>query len=82
MIEGSSETIRGELEKDKNVTFIVKDSNRLNNLLELIMLGLFIYGEKDNLTLTRTNFIDAIYISPNLNTLSDGAISLRFDNTA
>ena len=33
IIEGSSETIRGSIEKDKNVTFTVKDSNRLNNLL-------------------------------------------------
>lgn len=46
------------------------------------MLGLFIYGEKDNLTLTDTNFINAMHISPNLNSLSDGAISLRFDPTA
>jgi len=46
------------------------------------MLGLFIYGERDNLTLTKTNFVDAMFISPNLDVLSDGAISLRFDNTA
>ena len=46
------------------------------------MLGLFIYGERDNLTLTRTNFINAKEITANLNELSDGAISLRFDNTA
>jgi hypothetical protein len=43
------------------------------------MLGLFIYGEKDNLTLINTNFVDAMFISQNLNALSDGALSLRFD---
>ena len=48
----------------------------------MIMLGLFIYGEKDNITLEKTNFVNAMYISPNLNRLSDGAISLRFDSTA
>jgi hypothetical protein len=82
IIEGSSERIRGEIEKEKDVSLTVKDSNRLNSLLELIMLGLFIYGEKDNITLTRTNFVRAMFISPNLDSLSDGAISLRFDNTA
>ena len=60
----------------------VKDSNRLNNLLELILLGLFMYGEKDNLTLTKTNFISAMEISSGLDHLSDGAISLRLDRTA
>ena len=34
------------------------------------------------MTLTRTNFISATSISPNLDTLSDGAISLRSDSTA
>jgi len=58
---------------------IVKDSSRLNNFFELIMLGLFIYGEKDNVTLVNTNFVNAMVISPNLNELSDGALSLRFD---
>ena len=43
------------------------------------MLGLFIYGEKDHLGLENTNFINATELSPNLNSMSDGAISLRFD---
>lgn len=46
------------------------------------MLGLFIYGEKDNLALVNTNFVNAMFITPNLNGLSDGALSLRFDETA
>lgn len=44
IIEGSSEIIRGEIEKGQNVSFVAKDSNRLNSFFELIMLGLFIYG--------------------------------------
>ena len=47
-----------------------------------MMLGLFIYGERDNVTLLNTNFVNAMVISPNLNELSDGALSLRFDETA
>lgn len=82
IIEGSSEVIRGEFEKSKNISFVSKDSSRLNNFFELIMLGLFIYGEKDHLSLDSTNFINAISISPNLNKLSDGAISMRFDQTS
>lgn len=46
------------------------------------MLGLFIYGEHDHLKLDTTNFINATEISPNLNDLSDGAISMRFDETS
>lgn len=46
------------------------------------MLGLFIYGEKDTLNLTSTNFISATSISPNLQRLMDGAISMRFDSTS
>ena len=39
VIEGSSERIRGEVEKEQNITLTVKDSNRLNNLIELLLLG-------------------------------------------
>jgi hypothetical protein len=46
------------------------------------MLGLFILGEKDTLVLESTNFISALAISPNLNVLGDGAISMRFDGTS
>jgi len=46
------------------------------------MLGLFIYGERDLLMLENTNFINATVISANLNDLSDGAISMRFDQTS
>jgi hypothetical protein len=46
------------------------------------MLGLFIYGERDVLQLTDTNFLNATEISPTLNSLSDGAISLRFDQSS
>ncbi len=46
------------------------------------MLGLFILGEKDTINLTSTNFISATSISPNLQVLMDGAISMRFDSTS
>lgn len=42
-----------------NISFIAKDSSRLNNFFELIMLGLFIYGEHDQLKLETSNFINA-----------------------
>lgn len=82
LIEGASETIRGELEVGQLFSFTVKDSNRLNNFFELIMLGLFIYGERDHLSISDTNFIEATSISANLNAQSDGAISLRFDEAS
>ena len=47
-----------------------------------MLLGLFIYGEMDQLMLESTNFVNATAISPNLNALSDGAISMRFDQTS
>ena len=37
-------------------------------------------GEKDKLSLGKTNFVSATSISPNLNQLCDGGISLRFDD--
>jgi hypothetical protein len=46
------------------------------------MLGLFIYGEKDHLELVNTNVVNATEISENLDSLSDGAISLRFDQSS
>jgi hypothetical protein len=70
------------MEKSQHMSFISKDSNRLNNFFELMMLGLFIYGERDTLSLEDTNFINATSISPNLNALTDGAISMRFDETS
>ncbi len=48
----------------------------------MILLGLFIYGEHDQLALDNTNFINATEISPNLNELCDGAFSMRFDTTS
>jgi hypothetical protein len=51
IIEGSSEVIRGEIEKTTSISFAAKDSSRLNNFFELVMLGLFIYGEHDTLKL-------------------------------
>ena len=46
------------------------------------MLGLYIIGENDNITLSNTTFIEARKITPNLNTICDGAVSLRFDDSS
>lgn len=46
------------------------------------MLGFWMKAEKDILELNKTTFIKAREISENLNTLCDGAISLRFDETS
>jgi len=47
IIEGSTEVIRGELEDCQKMRFVTKDSSRLSNFFEIIMLGLFIKGEVD-----------------------------------
>jgi hypothetical protein len=44
IIEGGSEIIRGEFEQSKAISFTSRDSSRLNNFFELVLLGLFIYG--------------------------------------
>jgi hypothetical protein len=43
------------------------------------MLGFWMRGEKDFLEIQSTTFINATELSSNLNSLCDGAISLRFD---
>ena len=46
------------------------------------MLGLFIYGEHDTLKMDATNFVNATTLSDRTNKLSDGAISMRFDQSS
>jgi hypothetical protein len=74
--------ITGTLEKSQNVEFWTKDSGKLSNFYKLILIGLFLSDEKDKLLLTSTNFINATSISPHINRLIDGAISLRFDDSS
>ena len=48
-------------------------------MIDVLLIGLAVIGEKDMLTLHNTTFIKATDISANLNFLCDGAISFRFD---
>lgn len=50
--------------------------------MDILLLGLFVLGEKDNLELDSTKFINATMLTPKLNYISDGAISLRFDENS
>jgi hypothetical protein len=58
------------------------NSNRFTRLLDIILLGFYILGEKDALELESTKFINATQIPAKLNYVSDGAISLRFDENS
>ena len=55
------------------------DSNRLTRLIDILLLGFYVLGEKDALELESTQFINATSIPVRLNQITDGAISLRFD---
>jgi hypothetical protein len=61
------------------MAFEIMDSNRLTRLTDILLLGMFVLGEKDNLELESTRFINATTLSQKLSYASDGAISLRFD---
>ena len=74
--------VYGEVKKVDNISFVGKNSDRLSKLGDLILLSLYILGERDVLTLKNTTFIAAHKITPNLNALCDGAISLRFDESS
>ena len=39
MIEGSSELVKGLMEKSQDLTFVTKDSSRFTKFTELVMLG-------------------------------------------
>ena len=82
MIEGSNEIVWGEVANIQDLRVIVKNSDRLSKLGDILLLGLYIIGEKDVMTVSDTNFILASKITPNLNCISDGAISLRFDDSS
>jgi hypothetical protein len=59
MIEGSSEIVRGVLQKSANLTISIRDSGRLTRIKDLVLLGLFIQDDKDQMTLINTNYISA-----------------------
>jgi hypothetical protein len=52
----------------------------MTSLYKLFLIGLFLSDEKDRMMLNSTNFINATQITNHTNKLSDGAISLRFDD--
>lgn len=68
------------MEKATNVEFWTKDSDKLTSLYKILLIGLFLSDEKDRMELRATNFINASEICEHTNKLSDGAVSLRFDD--
>jgi len=72
----------GKEEQIKNLSVVAHNTDHLSKLFDMILLGLYIIGEKDNITLNSTTFISAAQITPNLNSLCDGAVSLRFDENS
>lgn len=77
---GSFDRIEGDLEKATNVEFWTKDSDKLTSLYKILLIGLFLSDEKDRIQLNSTNFINATQVCEHTDKLSDGAISLRFDD--
>ena len=67
------------MEKTKDLTFSTRDVGRLARMKDILMIGLGLMDENHEIELKNTNFINATRISPNLNKLCDGAVSLRFD---
>ena len=59
LIEGSSEVVKGVIEKTKTLTFETRDSGHLTRFVDVFLLGLAIIGEKDVLNLQNTTFINA-----------------------
>lgn len=59
-----------------------KNTQHVSQWMDMLLLGLYIIGEKDNITLKSATFMKAHEISPNLDGLEDGAISMRFDENA
>ena len=82
IIEGSNEIVMGSVEKITNMMVSGKNEDHVSHFLDVIMLGLFIIGETDNLVLNETTMLKAHQISPNLDILCDGVISMRFDENA
>ena len=63
----------------KDLSIVGRNHGHLDKLIDIILLGLYIIGEHDTIKLNTTNFISANRITPNLNNICDGAVSLRFD---
>lgn len=59
VIEGSNEVVMGSEQKITNITLVAKNTDHVSHFLDAIMLGLFIIGEKDVISLNETTFIRA-----------------------
>lgn len=79
IIEGSNEIVMGQVAQVHNLTIVGKNQGHLSKIIDIVLLGLYIIGEHDTVQLNSTNFISATKITPNLNNICDGAVSLRFD---
>ena len=69
----------GEVDQVKNLSIVGKNHDHFDKIIDVFLLGLYIIGENDSVTLNTTTFIKAHKITPNIKTICDGAISLRFD---
>jgi hypothetical protein len=69
----------GEVDQVKNLSIVGKNQDHFDKVIDVFLLGLYIIGENDSVSLNTTTFINARKITPNLNAICDGAISLRFD---
>ena len=69
----------GEVGKEIGLSTVARNTDHVSKFMDIVMLGLFIIGEKDHIMLNHSTFIKAHQISPNLDRMEDGAISMRFD---
>jgi hypothetical protein len=50
--------------------------------MDILLLGMYVLGEKDQVELESTKFINATLLTEKLSDVSDGAISMRFDENS
>ena len=72
----------GNVHKVENISIVGRNSDRFSNIIDMVLMGLYIYGEYDQITLKETIFIQANKITYNTNIIQDGAISMRFDDNS
>lgn len=51
IIQGSNEVIMGSVQKVENITVIAKNTDHVNKFLDIVLLGLYIIGEKDTISI-------------------------------
>jgi hypothetical protein len=50
--------------------------------MDILLLGVYVLGEKDQVELESTKFINATSLTEKLSDVSDGGISMRFDENS